>query len=111
MRELPNYDRGSPLSERERARWIDDETLAPADTVFVESPGNQLWDYWQTLRKHRRLVAMFVIGSTLISAILVFFVITPTYVAETTLLIERNPPQVLEQQDLISPEPLVPDEH
>src|SRR5882762_681355 len=111
MRELSYYDRGSSRFEIERSRRADGDDLALSNPVFVEDPQNPLWDYGFKLRKHRRLVAIFVIGSTLTCAIAVFLLITPKYVAETTLLIERNPPQVLEQQNLILPEPLMPDEH
>ncbi|MDX6712917.1 MAG: polysaccharide biosynthesis transport protein [Blastocatellia bacterium] len=111
MRELSYSDHGLSRTDLEGTRWLNGEHLASNDPMFSDTPSSPIWDYWLNLLKHRRLVMMFVVVSTLTCAIIVFLLMTPVYLGETTLLIERNPPQILDQQALISPEPLVPDEH
>jgi uncharacterized protein involved in exopolysaccharide biosynthesis len=61
------------------------------------------------LRKHLGLITTFSL-STVLATALVIFMMTPLYTAETSLLIERNPPQVLDIRAVLS-EPLTQDEY
>jgi len=86
---------------------------AGEETVALAEPGVEeevhLRDHWRVIRKHSGLIATFFLGVVLITA-LVIFIMTPIYTAETLLLIERRPPQVLDIQQVLA-ESLGPDEH
>jgi capsular exopolysaccharide synthesis family protein len=72
----------------------------------IEKDGISLQDYWRVLRKRLYLIAIFCFGTVLATA-LVISIMTPIYTAESTLLIERHPPQVLNIREVLS-EPLLP---
>src|SRR4030095_3523273 len=59
---------------------------------------NPLWDYWQTIKRHRWLIGTCALAIFLCSALYAFTRV-PLYTAEATLLIERKIPQVLKVQD------------
>jgi polysaccharide biosynthesis transport protein len=77
--------------------------------IAMEEEGISLRDYWQVIRDHLRIIALFCFGTVLIAALLILMM-TPIYTAETTLLIERKSPQVLDIREVLS-EPLGPDEY
>ncbi|MGH8071820.1 MAG: GumC family protein [Candidatus Entotheonellia bacterium] len=102
MNELaPSSFRLSPLSDREDVEVL----LKPAT---IEEEGHTLRDYWRVIRKHLWLIAACIFGTVLATA-LVIFMMTPIYTAETTLLIERQAPRVLNIREVLS-ESLGPDE-
>jgi len=112
MRDLAQFDRERSSYFLERSQWDRSGEAAILEPEVADGLSSRIRDYWLIFQKHRRLIGISVLGSVVVCAIVVFFLMTSIYTAETTLLIERNPPQVLAlQQELISPEPLVPDEH
>src|SRR5688572_4276225 len=64
-----------------------------------ERPGLQY--YWSVIRKHRALIAIFFLGTLCVAAI-TLILMPRTYTAATTLLIERNTPQVLDFREVIA---------
>src|SRR5919108_5715823 len=74
----------------------------------VETDAASLRDYWQAIRKHLWLIAACCFGA-IFATVLVLLMMTPIYTAETTLLIERQTPQVLNIQEVVS-EPLMANE-
>jgi polysaccharide biosynthesis transport protein len=73
-------------------------------SMAMQEEGISLRNYWQVIRKHLRLIAVFCFGTVLIAA-LVIMMMTPIYTAETVLLIERNTPQVLDIREVLSDPP------
>src|SRR3989442_2119988 len=69
----------------------------------------QLQDYWRVIRKRLWLIFMTFFG-TVLTTVLVTLAMTPIYTAATTLLIERQAPQVLDIREVLS-ESLAPDEY
>jgi Chain length determinant protein len=103
MNELPpSSSQLYPLSDRENVEVL----LKPA---VLEEEGYTLQDYWLVIRKHLWLIAVCIFGTVLATA-LVIFMMTPIYTAETTLLIEREAPRVLNIREVLA-EPLGPDEY
>ena len=87
---------------------------ADADVLFEpaasrEEPRLELRDCWWIIRKHIRPIAIFFFGTVLAAAALLLLM-PPTYTAETTLLIERRTPRVLDIRE-VTAESLVPDEY
>ena len=77
----------------------------------VEQEEISLWDYWQVIRRRLWFITLFFLGTVLTTA-LVTLMMTPIYTAETTLLIERNIPHVLDIREIRSePLPLGSDEY
>ena len=72
-----------------------DSAAALAETGAEASEGLSLQHYWAVIRKHYALLGTF-FGGTLFATALTLFLMPPTYKAETTLLIERNTPQILD---------------
>lgn len=66
--------------------------------AVVQSEPLHLWDYWQVVRKHGFLIVVCFFLTVIIAAVNVFTT-TPIYMAETTLLIERKAPRVLDLRD------------
>jgi len=67
----------------------------------VDEVGFGFLDHWRVLRKHRRLI----LGCTfivLLATVVFIFTRIPLYTAQTTLLIEHKPPQVLRIQEDLS---------
>ncbi len=76
----------------------------------LEEEGLTLQRYWWVLRKHLWLITGFFL-STVLATVVVIVLLTPFYTAETTLLIEPNPPQVLNMREVLaSPSPLATDD-
>ena len=67
----------------------------------VMSDGIGLADCWRIIRRSRRLICTLLISSLLITGLVVFLK-KPGFIASTTLLIEPEPPQLLDVRDLIS---------
>jgi polysaccharide biosynthesis transport protein len=65
------------------------------------SDGIGLADCWRVIRRSLRLICTLIIISLLIAG-LVVFLSTPNFTASSTLLIEPEPPQVLDVRELIS---------
>src|SRR5437762_11577097 len=88
---------------------VEEETAVLSRPVVQEDSGLDLRDYWRVIRKHSWLIAAFFFG-TVLATTLVVLTMTPIYTAETTLLIERKAPQVVDVQEALS-ESLGPDEY
>jgi capsular exopolysaccharide synthesis family protein len=65
------------------------------------SDGIGLADCWQVVRRSRRLICAILLISVLVTSGVVLL-LTPNYTASSTLLIEPEPPQVLDVRELIS---------
>ena len=63
--------------------------------------GIGLYDCWRVIKRYRRLIFALVAAALFLTVIVVLLV-TPNFVATTTLLIEPEPPQVLDVRELIS---------
>ena len=72
-----------------------DSAASLTDTSAEAGEGLSLQHYWAVIRKHYALLGTF-FGGTLFATALTLFLMPPTYKAETTLLIERNTPQILD---------------
>jgi capsular exopolysaccharide synthesis family protein len=71
------------------------EFKPPEPKVFRRDEEPDLWEYWEIIRRHTRLIAgLFVIAELL--TLLVVLVKTPLYTGLSTILIESQAPQVLE---------------
>jgi len=70
-------------------------------SVGGESKGFDLREFWRVIRKHSRLILTFSVGVVL-TASLIILTQTPIYTAKTILLIERNAPQVVDIQQVLS---------
>ena|SRR5215510_4234521 len=73
----------------------------PVHVEEEEGLNPQLQRYWWMLRKHVRLITVFFVSTMLVTT-LVLLLLTPVYTAETTLLIEPNPPQVLDTRGALA---------
>ncbi|MGE0822326.1 MAG: GumC family protein [Candidatus Binatia bacterium] len=97
----PYVRQSSPFSLYERS--------LPSMRERNEEEGAHLRDYWQVVRKRWGLVVtLFVV--TVGSTALFLSTMTPTYMAETTLLIEPQTPHVLNIREVLS-QPLGPEEY
>src|SRR5438552_1576667 len=83
-----------------------DDFLSP-QVVQTEEPN--LKEYWAVVRNHQRLIATLFVSALLLTSLVVLSM-TPLYRAESTILIERQTPQVLDIRDLMSEQPGT-DEH
>jgi capsular exopolysaccharide synthesis family protein len=59
-----------------------------------------LREYWRVIRRHLSLIIAITLSALLIAGIAVF-VVTPTYTASALILIEPQPPQVLDMKQLM----------
>lgn len=89
MREVSPYllQRSTPVSVEAIAEFPN----PPSE----ERPESNLLDYWRMIRRNVRMIGTIVMVTMLLAGLLVFLE-RPVYTATTTLLIERNNPQVLE---------------
>ncbi len=87
-----------------------EKDTAVLNVPAVEEEENHLRNYWQVIEKHRWLIAIFSLAVVLTTA-LVIFRMTPIYTAETTLLIERKSPQVLNIPQVLSEQSVAWDEY
>src|SRR6266849_1127748 len=102
---------------KERSPYFLQRTSPPAreETAVLTGPmveadeGLDLQDYWRVIRKRLWLILTTFFG-TVLTVALVLFTKTPIYTAATTLLIERQAPQVLDIREVLS-ESLGPDEY
>ncbi len=60
-----------------------------------------LWDHLRAIRKHLSLIVG-IVGAVLAVTALRVFTMTPIYTAQSTILVERNFPKVLEINDLLT---------
>lgn len=103
MRELsPYYLQHASSPSREESAVFNEPVIIPEE-------GIDLRDYWRMLRKHLWLIVMCFLGTLLVTALIVL-TRTPLYTAESTLLIERKGPQVLNIEQALT-ESLLPDEY
>jgi polysaccharide biosynthesis transport protein len=63
--------------------------------------GIGLYDCWRVVKRYRRLIFALV-ATALFLTVVVVLLVTPNFVATSTLLIEPEPPQVLDVRELIS---------
>jgi len=79
--------------------------LARGGEISVESsdPG-YLEEYTAVVRRHSSLIAALIIGALLITALIVF-TLTPQFTASSTIMIERQTPQVLDMKELMPEAP------
>ena len=70
----------------------------PRTGVVPEGEPLHLWDYWQVVRKHRLVITVCFLLTVVTAAVRTFSMV-PIYVSETTLLIERKAPRVLDVRD------------
>lgn len=68
---------------------------------FAEEREVRLQDYWNVVRKRGWMISTFLIGVVLATGIGLWLT-TPIYIAQATLLIERQAPQVLNMKELVS---------
>src|SRR5215472_9118407 len=67
--------------------------------MSVDAPN--LRDYWQVVRKHKwKIFACFFTG--ILVSVVVTFSMTPIYTANTTLVIDRKDPQVVNIKQVLS---------
>ena len=78
-------------------------------TLLRDEPKNNWRDYFRVMRKHARFVAWFGIVTVLVTAVAVFFLMTPLYTAQTTLLIDRTPQQILDLPEAAMASQQLPD--
>jgi polysaccharide biosynthesis transport protein len=64
-------------------------------TAYAREENSELWEYWNVIFRHWRLIASLFLASVLCAALVVFSM-TPIYTGVSTILIERQTPQVLE---------------
>jgi capsular exopolysaccharide synthesis family protein len=77
--------------------------------TLTSAPAIDLREYWLKIRKHFRLILTFLFSCVLLAGLIVVMM-KPTYRAESTLLIERTTPQVLNMKEVMQ-EPVVEDEY
>ena len=65
---------------------------------FAQEDDFHLGEYWNTIRPHLWLVLCILIAAELLTALVVFNM-TPLYTAESSILIERQAPEVLEPKN------------
>jgi polysaccharide biosynthesis transport protein len=67
----------------------------------ITTDGIRLIDCWKVISRFRRLI-LALLGVALLSTSVFIFYATPNFIASSTLLIEPEPPQVLDIRELIS---------
>jgi succinoglycan biosynthesis transport protein ExoP len=78
-----------------------DMASVPVDALGEMDARPGLQYYWLVIRKHQWVIASFFVG-TLLAAALVLVLTPRTYTAATTLLIERNTPQILDFREVLA---------
>jgi polysaccharide biosynthesis transport protein len=81
-----------------RTVGVEKDAVEPRALSSAVEATNPLWDYWQTIMRHRWLIGTCALAIFLCSALYTFTRV-PLYTAEATLLIERKTPQFLKVQD------------
>ncbi len=64
----------------------------------------RLREHWHVIRRHLTLIATIAVCSVLVVSVAVF-VETPTYTATSVILVEPQPPQVLDMKELMVESP------
>ncbi len=91
----------SPYSIRRTVPPAGENPAVFDGSIVGESKGLDLREFWRVIRKHSRLILTFSLGVVLTAGIIIVTQ-TPIYTAKTTLLIERNAPQVVDIQQVLS---------
>src|SRR5713101_1153196 len=94
MRELSPYFIQRPVPPPGQETGVLTETLIKDEEVHLQ-------DYWRVIRKRLWLILTTFFG-TVLTVAFVIFTMAPTYTAATTLLIERQAPQVLDIREVLS---------
>lgn len=76
-------------------------SLPPTPAPQVPGDGIGIADCWQIIQRHSRLICLLVTVALLTTGIMVFLM-TPNFKASATLLIEPQPPRVLDIKELMS---------
>lgn len=95
------------VKKKEVSPYFIKRTFSPpaGEAILLDNPVEEenvsFWDYWRVVRKYRWLVlaATFVV---LLATVLFVFTKTPIYTAQSTVLLKRELPQVLNIQDALS---------
>src|SRR5882757_3165469 len=66
--------------------------------VASQEEDSDLWVYWNVVRQHLRLILTLVIGAELLTA-LVIVTMTPLYTGVSTIMIEHQMPQLLDDKN------------
>jgi succinoglycan biosynthesis transport protein ExoP len=91
----------SPYLIRRNMPAAEPEVADLHEFMNVDDRTSPLTEYWQTIKRHCWLIL--VCGFILLAgAVLYTFTRTPLYTAQTVILIERKPPQVLKEKDALS---------
>lgn len=90
----PSYMRQHPHTP------LGDGNMTPVWPSLIEPEGLNLRDFLRLLRKHLRWITLCFVGSLFITALIILLT-PPTYTGKTTLLIERNTPQVLDFREVL----------
>src|SRR5512137_1269271 len=86
MEQLTHLVRLSPSSQISPYRRIE-------DVDYVPFPEHGIWNHWTVIRRHMQLIISLFILAPLVTAIAVFLAV-PYYSATSTILVERQGPQV-----------------
>lgn len=96
MPESPSY-----VISRVPARSSGVIALPPTPPLRVAGDGIGLEDCWQIIKRRSRLISLLVATALLATGVVVFLM-TPNFKASATLLIEPEPPRVLDIKELIN---------
>jgi polysaccharide biosynthesis transport protein len=93
---------------------VQDSSTYPVQRTFATPPSEfkppeppalgpdeeaELWEYWDVIRRHIKLIGGLFVIAELLTFLLVVFVMTPVYTGLSTILIESQTPQVLESNN------------
>jgi len=91
------------IGPRSPAIWANADTAVNVPVIdLVDEPQSlNLYYFWQIIKNHRRLITACFLGAIL-ATLAVLLSMTPLYTAKTTVLIERNDPNVVDIKQVIS---------
>jgi len=75
------------------------EFRSPEPAAFLRDEEAELWEYWDIIRRHIKLIAGLFVTAELMTLLVVVFVSTPVYTALSTIQIETQAPQLLESNN------------
>src|SRR5271157_3851176 len=80
-------------------RNVGPEAVAPVEAPFFDQyeEGLDLWKYWQTVRRHLRLIASIFFGALLLT-LLRLSMMVPLYTAQATILVAPQGPSIVESR-------------
>src|SRR5260370_27696457 len=91
MPQLPPYSLPQLFTHRTPAPVVKDLEF------FTKEENSDLWDYWITLRRHLGLIVGIFVAVELIT-VFVLLLMTPLYTGVSTILIDCELPEVLENR-------------